>query len=106
MAGDKNFVLKGNICYSEDAKNLKLVEAGWLVCREGLCAGVFETLPEEYASYPVTDCGDQIKMCIRDRLSIRLFPQLFPQNRSIVYLIPPKVSAGVTSFSLYYLKTI
>ena len=60
MAGDKNFVLKGNICYSEDAKNLKLVEAGWLVCREGLCAGVFETLPEEYASYPVTDCGDQI----------------------------------------------
>ena len=57
MAGDKNFVLKGNICYSEDAKNLKLVEAGWLVCREGLCAGVFETLPEEYASYPVTDCG-------------------------------------------------
>ena len=47
-------------CYSEDAKNLKLVEAGWLVCREGLCAGVFETLPEEYASYPVTDCGDQI----------------------------------------------
>lgn len=60
MAGDKNFVLKGNICYSEDAKNLKLVEAGWLVCREGLCAGAFETLPEEYASYPVTDCGDQI----------------------------------------------
>ena len=60
MAGDKNFVLKGNICYSEDAKNLKLVEAGWLVCREGLCAGVFETLPEEFASYPVTDCGDQI----------------------------------------------
>ena len=60
MTGDKNFVLKGNICYSEDAKNLKLVEAGWLVCKEGLCAGVFETLPEEYASYPVTDCGDQI----------------------------------------------
>ena len=27
MTGDKNFVLKGNICYSEDAKNLKLVEA-------------------------------------------------------------------------------
>ena len=24
MTGDKNFVLKGNICYSEDAKNLKL----------------------------------------------------------------------------------
>ena len=45
MTGDKNFVLKGNICYSEDAKNLKLVEAGWLVCKEGLCAGVFETLP-------------------------------------------------------------
>ena len=33
MTGDKNFVLKGNICYSEDAKNLKLVEAGWLVCK-------------------------------------------------------------------------
>ena len=60
MAGDKNFVLKGNICYSEDAAHLKTVEDGYLVCEEGLCAGVFRTLPEKYASFPVTDCGEKM----------------------------------------------
>lgn len=60
MTGDKNFVLKGNICYSEDATHLRTVEAGYLVCEEGICAGVFETLPEKYASFPVTDCGEKM----------------------------------------------
>lgn len=60
MTGDKSFVLKGNICYSEDPKHLKTVENGCLVCREGICAGVFEELPEEFAEYPLTDCGDHL----------------------------------------------
>lgn len=60
MTVDKNFVLKGNICYSEDASHLKTVEDGYVVCADGTCAGVFETLPDQYADYEVIDCGDRI----------------------------------------------
>ena len=40
--------------------------------------------------------GRVIGGCRAIQYSIHLFPQLFPQNRSIVYPIPTKVSAGVT----------
>lgn len=56
----QRFVLKGNLCYSQDARNLKIVEHGYLVCEDGVSAGVYETLPEEYRDYPVRDCGDQL----------------------------------------------
>lgn len=60
MAVEKNFILKGNICYCEDVHTLKTVEQGFLVCREGLVEGVFERLPEEYKEYPIRDFGDQL----------------------------------------------
>ncbi|MEY8352433.1 amidohydrolase family protein [Lachnospiraceae bacterium 54-53] len=55
---DGNFVLKGNICYSEDVRRLLTVEQGYLVCRSGKSAGVFKELPEEYGDYPLEDRGD------------------------------------------------
>lgn len=54
------FVLKGNIIYSEDAETLKLVEHGYLVCEDGISKGVFETLPETYATASLTDFGDMV----------------------------------------------
>ena len=30
----------------------------YLVCEDGLCRGIFDTLPAAYAGAPVTDCGD------------------------------------------------
>jgi len=56
----QNFVLKGNLCYSLDEKNLSVVEQGYLVCEDGVSAGVYETLPEEYRQYPVVDYGDKL----------------------------------------------
>lgn len=56
----KNFVLKGNICYSEDSQHIRLAPNSYLVCEDGLCAGVFETLPERYAGLPLTDYGERI----------------------------------------------
>lgn len=56
----KNFVLKGNICYSENSETIRLVPNGYLVCENGISAGVFETLPERYAGLPLTDYGDRI----------------------------------------------
>lgn len=60
MEERKNFVLKGNICYSRDAETFQTVEAGYLVCEDGLCAGVFQELPGQYAGLPVTDYGDRL----------------------------------------------
>lgn len=56
----ENFVLKGNVCYSQDAQTLKTVEQGYLVCVDGRTAGVYEELPQMYAGLPLTDYGDRL----------------------------------------------
>ena len=56
----ENFVLKGNICYSQDAQTLVTVEQGYLVCLEGRSAGVYRELPQEYAAFPLKDYGDRM----------------------------------------------
>lgn len=57
MMGQKGFVLKGSICYSEDEKHIRAVQ-GYLVCVEGKSAGVYEELPGKYRDLPLTDWGD------------------------------------------------
>lgn len=51
----RSFALKGDLCWSRDARHLNTMKDGWLVCVDGRSAGVFETLPEEYANLPVED---------------------------------------------------
>ncbi len=53
----KNFVVKGNIIYSKKPSELAIHENAFLVCAEGLTAGIFPELPEEYASFPLYDYG-------------------------------------------------
>ena len=43
---DRNFIMKGNIIFSKDKSELNVQKHAYLVCVDGLCAGVFETLPE------------------------------------------------------------
>lgn len=56
----KNFVLKGNICYSQEDRSLKIVEQGFLVCAKGESAGVYRELPQMYSGLPLTDWGDRL----------------------------------------------
>ncbi len=54
----KSFILKGNLCYSKSSTELCIVENGYVVCNDGLCAGVYESLPacfEQYQCYDYTD---------------------------------------------------
>lgn len=60
MMNDRNFILKGDICYSEDAKHLKIYPDGFLVCVEGISAGVFEKIPEEYKGFQLLDYSGQL----------------------------------------------
>lgn len=54
------FVLKGHICYSSDQKTVQIVENGYLVCENGVSAGVYRELPEGFRDYPMTDYGDSL----------------------------------------------
>lgn len=56
----ERFVLKGNICYSQDPHTLVCMEQGFLVCAEGRSAGIYKELPQMYAGFPLTDYGDRI----------------------------------------------
>ena len=42
------FALKGDICYSKSLTELETMEQGYLLCKDGLVAGVYKELPEEY----------------------------------------------------------
>ncbi|MBO4902374.1 MAG: amidohydrolase family protein [Lachnospiraceae bacterium] len=61
----RSHILRGNILYARSPGELVTAERAFLVCIDGKCAGVFETLqdakdamPEQYADLPVTDHGD------------------------------------------------
>lgn len=56
----KNFILKGNICYSTSPTKLVTMANACVVCKEGKSCGVFEDVPEEYSDLPVLDYGDRL----------------------------------------------
>ncbi len=56
----KNYVIKGNICYSKTSNELCIVENGYAVCENGICAGVYKKLPECYETFPNYDYTDRI----------------------------------------------
>lgn len=49
------FVLHGDVIFSQGPRELALHPGHYLVCEEGLVAGVFAELPERYAALPVQD---------------------------------------------------
>ena len=57
---NKDFVIKGHICYSQDKSTLKVYESSYLVCVNGKSKGIFENLPLEYKDLPLKDYGDKL----------------------------------------------
>ena len=51
----ESFVLKGHICYSADQEHMNILEDHYLVCKDGICKGVFDVLPEAYKALPLQD---------------------------------------------------
>lgn len=51
----KRFVIKGNICYSSENRELCVMENGYAVCEDGICVGAYEELPECYETFPCYD---------------------------------------------------
>ena len=57
---DGNFVLHGVILYMKSEEELFETADGYLVCMEGVSAGVFEELPEEFSDWPLIDCPEEL----------------------------------------------
>ena len=53
-------IVKGHIFYSTGPNAWKSMENGYLVCKDGFSQGVFSEIPQEYASYPLRDYGNQL----------------------------------------------
>ena len=49
------FAIKGDIIFSETPQTLTIRPNAYAVCEDGLCAGVFDALPDRYAAIPVHD---------------------------------------------------
>lgn len=52
------FILKGNIVYSRNLKELDVFRRSYLVCEDGHVKGIFQTLPFRLGGYPVRDFGE------------------------------------------------
>jgi len=53
-------ILKGTIVSAPALGKLDITENGYLIAEDGIIAGVFSTLPEQYASAPVEDFGNAL----------------------------------------------
>ena len=43
------FILKGNIVYSKNKDELRILKGHYLISESGMVQGIYETLPPEYA---------------------------------------------------------
>lgn len=57
-----SFIIHGDICYSTDKNTLVTREGGYLVCENGICKGVFDTIPAEYAHLGLHDYSGMLVM--------------------------------------------
>lgn len=53
-------IIKGNICYSSNKKKLITKRNHFLVCKDGICKGVFRKIPQEYSDYEIVDYHDAL----------------------------------------------
>ena len=59
----KNFILKGDIVFSEEDKSLRACEDSYLVCADGKSCGVFSDftkIPEEWRNFPLQDFSGKL----------------------------------------------
>ena len=57
---ERTFALKGNLIFTPACGRLEVRPGQYLVCEDGLVAGIFETLPGRFGGIPVHDHGDRL----------------------------------------------
>lgn len=54
------YILKGDICCPRSCDSLESVRSGYVVCEDGICKGVFSSLPDKFKGCPVEDFGHRL----------------------------------------------
>ena len=57
-----SFIIKGDICYSADSTELMTFEDSYAVCEDGVCRGVFSSIPERYKGLYIYDYTGMLVM--------------------------------------------
>ena len=57
-----SFIIKGDICFSKDKDELLTYEDSYAVCEDGICRGVFGSIPEQHAGLPIYDYSGMLVM--------------------------------------------
>ena len=53
---NNSFILKGTICHTPSMARLEIREDAYAVCRDGICEGVFDDIPQEFRELRLIDC--------------------------------------------------
>ena len=56
----RNLILKGNICHTPEKDRLEIREDAYVICGEGLCRGIFDTIPDKYLGMEIVDCAGKL----------------------------------------------
>ena len=56
----KNYVLKGDIAFSNNISEISSIEDGYVVCEDGICRGAYKEIPAQYKDYEVLDYTGKI----------------------------------------------
>ena len=52
---EESFLIHGDLLWSDEDRNLEMLEDGYLLVEDGKCAGVFPDLPETFSGVPLED---------------------------------------------------
>jgi len=57
---NNSFILKGDICFSKEKNAISSFENHYVVCMDGICRGVFPSIPSEYNNLPILDYSGKL----------------------------------------------
>ena len=60
MMDEQTFALKGTVVYTEEKERFVCFEQAYIICENGLSAGVYPELPGQYRNIPVKDYGSHV----------------------------------------------
>lgn len=58
----KSFILKGHVFHTPEPDRPEIRENAFVVCEEGICRGIFDSIPERYAGLETADCTGKLIM--------------------------------------------
>lgn len=56
----QTFALKGTVVYTEEMEHFICYEQAYIICEDGVSAGVYPELPEKYKDIRIVDYGDNV----------------------------------------------